>query len=84
MPEIYDIHTDSMRPMTGQDVDALQEVYRAYGQIRNLIKFYLVATDGWEDTDNLRYFVLQLDQVHDRLKERIKERGIIDDVSTRA
>jgi hypothetical protein len=79
--EVYDIHTDSMRPMTGEDLDVLQEVYRAYGQVRSLIGSCLIETEGWEETDKLRDFVLQLDYVHERLKERMRERGIIGNVS---
>ena len=64
MAEVYDIHTDSMREMTGEDLFTLQDVYQAYVQVRGAVRAF--GEPSW--------LVDELNEIHEQLKGRISAR----------
>jgi hypothetical protein len=62
MGDKYDIFTDTTRPMHTQDLAVLQEVYQAYGRVRQARALF-----GLTKLGNI------LDKIHEDLTERIKK-----------
>lgn len=58
----YDINSDRYIPLTQEYLDTLEEVHRAYGQVREAVR--TTPESGWVS-------VAALDSIHAQLKYRI-------------
>lgn len=62
--QYYDIHSDSMLPLTQDHLDQLEQVRWAYGEVRRACK--LVVDGGMETVP-----VTILDIIHDEFRRRL-------------